>query len=308
MKRRFLFAACAALTTLSTAAKIQMGAPFADGAVLQRGRAVPVWGKVAPSDGALRRVKVTLAGQTKIAETGTNGEWKVLLDPLDASKESRTMTVVELQDGGNSESAADSIEIKDILVGEVWFASGQSNMECPIWGNNPRYRDGKGGIMTQMIRRPLIRYVKNSRLSCPKPNLDLKAVWREFCPASFKERPLSAVAFYYALELYGALEIPIGIVDSSWGGSRIEPWTPPSGGMWNGMVSGFVPFAMRGLIWYQGCANAGAPGLYCGKMHALYDGWSKAFENPGMKLYFAQLAPFKRDWFAIQQAQMRFAA
>ena len=284
-----------ALAVSTAAAKVEPATPFSDNMVLQRERPVPVWGKAAPGE----CVVVDFAGQTKRTKADSSGNWRVTLESMSASRDGRTM---KISGDGNA------LEIGNVLVGEVWFASGQSNMECPIWGNNPRYRDGKGGIMTQMIRRPLIRYVKNSRLSCPKPNLDLKAVWREFCPASFKERPLSAVAFYYALELYGALEIPIGIVDSSWGGSRIEPWTPPSGGMWNGMVSGFVPFAMRGLIWYQGCANAGAPGLYCGKMHALYDGWSKAFENPGMKLYFAQLAPFKRDWFAIQQAQMRFAA
>jgi len=138
--------------------------------------------------------------------------------------------------------------------------------------------------------------------------------------------------------------VPIGIIDSSWGGTNIDAWTPRSGYeghpalaevaaypvsaewksemkkgpigavqqqptvLFNGMVAGWAPFAMRGMIWYQGCHNAGEASLYCEKMHALYDGWSKEFENPAMSLYFVQLAPFKRSWFDIQRAQSRFAA
>ena len=157
-------------------------------------------------------------------------------------------------------------------------------------------------------------------------------------------RWLSAVAYYYALELYGALDVPIGIIDSTWGGTNIDAWTPrcgyeghpelkdvaeypvtdkwdksmsrgPVSGsnqqptvLWNGMVDAWTPFAIRGFIWYQGCHNAGEAGRYCAKMHALYDGWSKAFENPGLRLYFAELAPFSASWFEIQQAQKKFAA
>ena len=138
--------------------------------------------------------------------------------------------------------------------------------------------------------------------------------------------------------------MPIGIVDSSWGGTNIDAWTPRSGydnhpeladvaafpvtcdwkpemrkgpiggahqqpmALYNGMVAGWAPFAMRGMIWYQGCHNSGEPHRYCDKMHALYDGWSKEFENPGLKLYFVQLAPWRNSWFAIQQAQTKFAA
>lgn len=357
MKGRFLFAACAALTTLSTAAKIRMGAPFADGAVLQRGRAVPVWGKVAPSDGALRRVKVTLAGQTKIAETGTNGEWKVLLDPLDASKESRTMTVVELQDGGNSESVADSIEIKDILVGEVWFASGQSNMECPIWGSSTRYRDMKGGFMTTMTRLPNIRYVKCFRTWSVEPK-EISAIWRRFVPEDLQrfnrvntgvggrkseDISLSAMAFYYARELYLALDVPIGIVDASWGGSNIDAWTPRCGYddcdeairntaeyqvktagvdkrypiterrqqptvIYNGMVAAFAPMAMRGLIWSQGCHNWKEPELYRAKLHALYNGWCREFNNPDLSFYLVQPSPYTHNWLGICMAQTGFCS
>jgi sialate O-acetylesterase len=181
--------------------------------------------------------------------------------------------------------------------------------------------------MTRLARRPYIRFAKNARTVSRTPRLDWKGVWRDFSPASFRapNANLSAVAFYYALELFDALDIPIGIVDSSWGGTRIEPWTPPSmfqqafsrakrfnqatpTSLWNGMVAAWAPMAMRGFIWYQGCSNAADGSAYARKMHNLYNGWAKEFANPDLRLYFVQLAPFKRSWYQIQLAQAKFAA
>ena len=82
---------------------------------------------------------------------------------------------------------------------------------------------------------------------------------------------VSAVGFYYALALHDAIDVPVGLVDVSWGGSRIEPWIAPDGGMWNGMVAAFAPMACRGFIWYQGCANRKDGAGYAKKMHSLYD-------------------------------------
>lgn len=309
--------------------------PFADNMVLQRGRPVPVWGKASPG----AKVSVSFAGQEKTAVADDSGAWRVELDAMEASKEGRELSV---SDGVHTES------FKNVLVGEVWFASGQSNMECPIWGGNPRYRDANGAMMLNYTIRPYIRWAKNKKEWGAKPRALGRAVWRDYSPESFGEcaqtGALSAVAYYYALELYGALDVPVGIVDSSWGGTNIDAWTPPSGYagkdelkdvaawpvtekweksmargpvsgahqqpsvLWNGMVAAWTPFAIRGFIWYQGCSNAREAGRYCAKMHALYDGWAKEFENPDLKLYFAELAPYKRSWFDINQAQMKFAA
>ena len=149
---KYIIAAVAAVCAGSALAAVEMGAPFTDGAVLQRGMKVPVWGKVVPAPGqALRTVKVEFAGQGKTAAVGADGAWRVDLDPMEASSESRTMKVTEFNKGFLFDSTVDSVEVKDVLVGEVWFASGQSNMECPIWHpGNSRYRDGKGAMMTAM--------------------------------------------------------------------------------------------------------------------------------------------------------------
>ena len=352
---RSMVAVLAAAAALPLFAEIKMGAPFTDGAVLQRGTKVPVWGKATPSsESSPRKVRVEFAGQSKTADVGKCGSWKVELDPMEASKESRTMTVSELAEGFFCDTVEESVEVKDVLVGEVWFASGQSNMECPIWGAGTRYRDMKGGFMTTMTRLPNVRYVKCPHKWSAEP-VELSAKWCKFTPENLqlfyrqdggRGTSLSAVAFYYARELYLALDVPIGILDASWGGTNIDAWTPrsgyegcdesikataeypvkadwkaetdkkgPIGGahqqptvLYNGMVASFAPMAMRGFIWYQGCHNSGESGLYCAKLHALYNGWSREFANPGLRFYIVQLAPYNQNWLGICMAQTKFCA
>jgi len=335
----------ALLAALPVLAKIEMGAPFSDHAVLQRDMQLPVWGKADPG----ATVKVTFAEQEKTAVADVSGRWRVTLDPLPASKEPRDMVVTS-----NSQTPTPSNPqtlIKDLLVGEVWFASGQSNMDCPIWGGNPRYRDANGALVLAMTRLPHVRYCKNAQRWSVKP-LELTSTWRTLTPENVRAFPLSAIGFYYVRELYLALDVPVGIVDASWGGTNIDAWTPRCGYadcdpalretadyvpvengtfplgwthewdwsapinkpyqqptvIWNGMVDAWCPMAMRGVIWYQGCHNNGQAPSYCERMHALYNGWSRAFENPRLSFRFAQLAPYYHNWMGIVQAQARFAA
>ena len=334
MRSGHLISAALALTAGAAFARVELATPFSDYMVLQRDRAVPVWGTADPGE----RVRVTFAGTSEEATADAKGAWRVDLPAMPASKENRELA---------AKGAANEVVVRNVLVGEVWFASGQSNMECPIWSDSPRYRDGKGAMMLQMTRRPFIRYAKNPKVWSVQPKKTIDVVWREMTPeaaAKVRGYHLSAVAFYYALELYGALEIPIGIIDSSWGGTNIDAWTPRAAYakhpalkdvadypvtdawkpemsrgpisnqvnqptvLWNGMVEAWAPFAIRGFIWYQGCSNACDGMRYCEKMHALYDGWSAAFENPALRLYFVELAPYKMNWFEIQRAQHKFAA
>ena len=326
---------------LSASAKIEMGTPFSDGAVLQRGMEVPVWGTA----DAGKTVTVAFADVEVSTAAGADGKWMVKFPKMCASKEGRTMIVTECESGWFG-STTDTVEVKDVLVGEVWFASGQSNMECPIWGGNTRYRDGKGGLMTTMTRLPYVRFAKNDKQWKDRPVTAKSQGWKKFEPASFKGYTLSAVAFYYARELYLALDVPIGIVDASWGGTNIDAWTPRAGYegcdksiqavadypvkatwdektdrrgpissacqqptvLFNGMVASWTPMAMRGFIWYQGCHNNGESSLYCAKLHALYNGWSRTFANPDLKLYVVQLAPWKQNWMGICMAQTKFAS
>ena len=331
----------AATASVTVQAKLEMGTPFSDHAVLQRGVEVPVWGTAEPGS----KVTVSFAGAEVSAKAGGDGAWSVKLPKMEASAESRTLAVRELREGLLFDDATDSLEIADVLVGEVWFASGQSNMECPIWGGNPRYRDGAGALVTSMDHLPNIRFAKNDKAWSAKPTKAKSQGWKKYEPSSFAGYTLSAVAYYYARELYLALGgVPVGIVDASWGGTNIDAWTPrcgydgcdesirptaeypvtdkweksmkkgPIGGahqqptvLFNGMVDSWAPMAMRGFIWYQGCHNSGEASLYAEKMRALRDGWAKRFANPNLKIYFVQLAPWRSNWPLLVEAQTKYA-
>ena len=349
MKKEIISTIFAAGASLAFAA-IELGAPFSDGAVLQRGMKVPVWGTATPGN----KIEVSFSGNKVKTVADADGKWMVSLPSMEACKEGRSLVVVERGDGFFASKVDEKI-ISDVLVGEVWFASGQSNMETPIWHDgNSRYRDGKGAMMTSMTRLPLVRFIKTPRVYGTPGRNKLKVGWKKFEPSSFVAPPesehwklLSAVAWYYARELHIALGVPVGIIDSSIGGTNIDAWTPREGyegcdqsiketaqykplfgkefrgskgakiygaqfqqptALFNAMVRDYTPMAMRGFIWYQGCNNNGESHLYCAKMHALYKGWSKAFENPSLKLYFCQLAPYKHNWLSLCMAQTRFAA
>ncbi len=335
----------AALCALPLFAKIELATPFADRMVLQREREVPVWGKADPG----KKVVVSFAEAKVETVAATDGAWSVKLPKMAASKEGRVLRVAECAAGGETHV----VQLQDVLVGEVWMCSGQSNTDCPIWGGNPRYRDGWGALTLMSTDKPFVRLVKTPLVASAEPRYGYRAEWMKMTPALFdvwkksSKRLPSAMGYYYALELANALDIPIGLVDSSWGGTNIDAWTPRSGyagltgldaerdwqnvsekdwkpemrkgpvgswiqqpsALWNGMVAAYAPMACRGFIWYQGCHNAGEYARYANKMHALYNGWAKEFANPGLKLYFVQLAPWGYAGIAnIQMAQAQFDA
>ena len=364
MKKLVVLVAACVLAGVA-GAKVRLAPVFGNKMVLQRDMPVRVWGLSDPRE----TVTVRFADQKKTVVAADDGTWQVEFDPMPASREGRTLTVCGAKPDASrwangyglwsAKNATNEQTIEDVLVGEVWFCSGQSNTDCPIWGGGPRYRDGQGAMTLQMTKRPLVRLVKTPLTWSDAPKLDVQATWMEMDPALFFDfkrglRMPSAMGYYVALELYGALEIPVGLVDSSWGGTNIDAWTPASGiatrpdlkdvadlpvldaasfkkarekggvysgkviygganqqptVLWNGMVAAYAPMSIRGFIWYQGCHNAGEYQRYCSKMHALYNGWSKEFKNPYLKLYFVQLAPWGNSGIAyIQEAQAQFDA
>ncbi len=339
---RLAFAGLAAAVAFAGEAKVELAGPFADGAVLQRGMRVPVWGTADAGE----KVAVEFGSQRIETTAGADGKWRVDLSPMEACAVGRVLSATG--DKSDAPSKAD-----DVLVGEVWFCSGQSNTELPLVGGSPRFRDGKGAMRAQMTRKPLVRYCYQSdyKLSAtPRKTCQIKPEWRPFTPENLgtKKRTFSAMGVYFALELYSALDVPVGIVGAYWGGTGISPWTPASGSLsvedtrkyaecklfsaeefdalpadkrpckrardqpsvlWNEMVAPWTPYAIRGFIWYQGCNNASDGLAYAPKMHALYNGWAKEFENPDLRLRFVQLTPWgDARIFAIQLGQALFAA
>ena len=252
-----LVAALLGTQGVAVAANLELGRPFADNMVLQRDMPVRVWGWAdAGAD-----VKVSFAGQTVSGKAASDGYWRVELGPMVASSVGGALVATA--------AGAAAASATNVLVGEVWFASGQSNMEMGITGDTIRYRDVQGRLVTQWTRQDGIRIASNAKCTSLKPlrRGGPRANWDALGPDNAN---CSALAWYYAVELHAALKVPVGIVIAAWGGSRIEPFIPVEGfaaaglnaaaekdpaSKWNGMVCPWTPMSLRGFIWYQGCSN-----------------------------------------------------
>ena len=205
------FVSCVVLLVLGTglfAGEFKVAKVFADHMVLQRQKALPVWGWTAPGE----EVTVEFKGQKVSAKAGEDGKWMVKLKALEADAQAAEMNISCI--GGKK-------TIKDILVGEVWLCSGQSNMEWTVINTV----QGKKRISAS--NNPAIRLLKLPRRPAGFPRNDFNASWQVCSPRSVGS--FSAVGYYFGLELYNALKIPVGLIESAWGGTRIEPWTPPVG-------------------------------------------------------------------------------
>ena len=195
-------------------AAVTFGAPFGDHMVLQRDQPIRVWGAAGPNE----QVKVSFGGSTITVRADTNGKWAALLPACAANSVGR-------------ELSANDARLKDVLVGEVWLASGQSNMACPTWSDSPRFHDESGRLLAYMTSLPLLRYAKVSASPAEKPQASFGGAmrWLSAVPGDLATVPFSAVAFYFARELQLALGVPVGIVDASLGGTNIDAWIPNEG-------------------------------------------------------------------------------
>ena len=308
MKRWILKSALALVATsilglASAQAGFELPPVITDHMVLQRSKPIVLWGWDAPG----QQVNVTLAGSNAKATADGQGRWQVTLPALPAGGPH------EIQIQGSV-----SVTVKDVLVGEVWVCSGQSNMEWNVaQSNNPQEEIAAANY-------PRIRHIKVPHIPADKAQRNVAAGgWTVCSPATVAN--YTAVGYYFARELQKNLDgVPIGLIGSNWGGTRIEPWTPPIGfqsvpalkditdklaeyptkdakgqinfqtplALSNGMIAPFVPYAIRGSLWYQGESNNGEGMLYMEKMKALIGGWRSIWKDPEMPFYFVQLAPY----------------
>ncbi len=197
---RLLLIALTAAPTLRAEWKIP--AIFNDHMVLQQQQANPVWGWDAPGT----KVTVTFAGQTKTAEAGADGRWTVKLDPVSVSAEPRVLKIAGSQ----------TREIQDVLVGEVWMCSGQSNMGFMLGG------DWNGDLEAAASKLPNLRLIKVPRVGTQELQNDFQGGWQASSAESAKL--FSAVGFFFGRYLHEILGVPVGLIDNSWGGSAAEAW------------------------------------------------------------------------------------
>lgn len=245
--------------------------------VLQRDKPISIWGW-ADADEA---VTVEFFGKSATTKANAQGRWKVTLPAMAANGKGEKLTV----------KGTNTIELTDVLVGEVWVGSGQSNMEW--WMSITE----KGPERIAAAKHPNIRLFHIQKIQASTPLRDVpvsepRSSWKVCSPKTVPN--FSAVLYYFGVRLQKDLDVPIGLINTSWGGSRIEPWTTDgktSGQMYNAMVAPITPLAIRGVVWYQGESNL-ADGLkYKEKKEALIKGW-RAHWGQEMPFYFVQIAPF----------------
>ena len=201
--RRLSLTFIAALTPCIASADVRLPSVFSDHMVLQRGKPVPVWGWAEKGE----KVTVSFAGQKKEATAGDDGRWEVRLDALDASGEGRELGV----------AGTNEVKIADVLVGEVWVCSGQSNM---VWTVS-RARDPQ--LEIPAANWPAIRHFKVPSVTASEPQDDCPGEWAVCSPETVPN--FSAVAYFFGRQLHSTLGVPIGLLNASWGGTRSEAWT-----------------------------------------------------------------------------------
>lgn len=302
-----LLSACATTFKLpEKAVPVTVDPVFTDHMVLQRQLPVRVWGKANPNE----PIKVVFAGHTRRTMADTNGNWSVLLPSMKASAESRELVV----------SGHNDVTIKDVLVGEVWLCSGQSNMQWGLLG----IPSGKADA--QAAHHPNLRlYSVELRIAAaPQTAFNGTKGWVVCSPENVTKvgnhyDSFTAAGFYFGRELQAKLGVPVGLIQSAWGGTRIEPWTPQDkpiaghfgnttpGAIYNAMISPMIPMTIRGAIWYQGESNLADKGAYEQKMKDLISSWRSVFQRPDMPFYFVEIAPFRYGGDDMALGELRAA-
>ncbi len=203
MKKSALLAAVWLLLALAARAELKMPAVFGDYMVLQQKQANPVWGWDDPGT----KVTVTFAGQTYTATAGADGRWQVKLAAAPANKTGQVLAVA---------TAKQKREFKDVLIGEVWMCSGQSNMQ---WSLGQTYT---GDLEGAGARRSLLRIISVPQVGTQELKNDFKGQWEIANPDNVKG--FSAVGYLYGRYLHDILDVPVGLIDNAWGGSAAEAW------------------------------------------------------------------------------------
>ena len=278
---------------------------FTDHAVLQQQTQVPVWGWGDPG----KMVEVRWNGKSYKTSVKADGFWRVEIPTGKADGAAYTLTV---------KSGKESLTVNDIVLGEVWICSGQSNMEMPVSGFGFQEVEGATeAIMEAPETASQVRVFDIKTPKCTQPQADVDAAWAYSDGAVTAKT--SAVAYFFAKRLSKSLGVPVGILVNAWGGSRIEPWmtrevidaaglteqelkdlyavqeqpdrwpeTPEL--IWNGRVKPIAGYAAKGIIWYQGCSNMGQPHCYDKLQKAMVEFWRKEWGRE-LPFIFTLLAP-----------------
>lgn len=305
MKRLFLTLIILAGSISLAQAKVELPPIFADHMVLQQNSDAAIWGKAEPE--AKITITTTWSKKKTVTNADAEGRWSARI----ATPAAGGPYEITFNDG-------DKVTLKNVLIGEVWICSGQSNMEMPMKGFHGQPTAGSADLIIGAKKSTLIRSCNVKRAATLTEQETCEATWYEHTPEGVAEA--SAAAYMFAKRLYETLDVPVGIINVSWGGSTIHAWiskdildkefagvfnmsfyetgeipqhpNQASALLYNAMLHPVAPYTAKGFIWYQGCSDIGRfdkyRSLQARFVKMLRDEWG----NEDMPFYFTQIAPY----------------
>ena len=288
------------LLPLNLAAQLRLPGPMSDGMVLQRNTEAQVYGFGTP--GKTVRVRTSWDNQTYSAVPGSDSLWCVAVRTADAGGPYS----VEVRQGSQRRT------IGDVLLGEVWLCSGQSNMQMPLMGYSSQPVEGALEALVGAGGYPKVRLLQVPRILREGPQEEVDARWQRAGMAS--AAPFSAIGWWFATRLSEVLGVPVGMIEADWGATRIQPWmrresagaihpqyVAPNAqnqpqALFDCMVWPLHHYTLKGFLWYQGEGNKEHPEVYADLMAAMVSEWRAAFGgDEKMPFYYVMLAPFQYD-------------
>ena len=340
---------------LQVSAYVNLPSVINDNMVLQSGIKIPIWGTAEPGE----KVTVSINYQKEVTTASEEGKWMVKLNPMKSGGPFE-MTV----------SGKNTITLRNILVGEVWICSGQSNMAMTVNRSANPEQEVAGA------KYPKIRLFTAKRTTAETPQKDVEGQWSECSPETVGE--FSAAAYFFGRNLYKDLNIPVGLIHTSWGGTPSEAWTSLStlksfpdfnnlldrwgqvlldspaalesyekelaewekiaekaksegkpvprqprlpyspnhphrpANLYNGMIAPFIPYAIKGAIWYQGESNADRAYEYRSVFPTMIRDWRQRWRQGDFPFLFVQLANYRQrqpepvddTWAELREAQL----
>lgn len=300
-KYQVLFILFSILNVAATKAKVEVASIFSNNMVLQQQMDVNIWGTASPNQKVT--IKPTWSSVIFSTTSDKDGKWKT---PI-ATPEAGGPYLIKISDG-------EETVLSNILIGEVWICSGQSNMEMPVQGFLGQPTNRSLETIAKAGNYPDIRFISLPQTDSPQPLSDCNTTWKVSSPENIP--PLSANAYFFAKMLNEILHVPVGIVVSCWGGSSIESWMSPEALqsvdgwdrkqaearkkiqqrpslLYNGMITPINKFRAKGFLWSQGEGNVQNYKLYAQLKVAMVKQWREEWEDPDMPFYFVMSAPGK---------------
>ncbi len=306
-------------------ATVKLPSIFSNNMVLQQKTNAAIWGKASPNEEVT--ISMSWNSKTYTCKADKNGKWRMHIKTPKAC--TGQWVCVE---GENK------IRIENVLIGEVWLCTGQSNMEFPV-ARNPKEK-WKTGILNEeeemkdaTFNEIRLFHVEH-QLSPNEEKEDCIGQWVVCNPENLKE--FSAVGFIFGRKLHKTLQVPVGLIQSTWGGTHAESWTAMDvmqndplyetvlqefsketltpknrrknapkvpATLWNGMIAPIAGYSIKGNIWYQGESNAIRYEQYADVFTNMIKNWRSRWEQPNMPFYFVQIAPQYKQPAGIREAQ-----